>query len=352
MPYTRRDLIRDAALISATGAVAGLPFAVFGAKKKRKAHALPESEAVRAFFSGTWMFTAADVGYMYAITRDMVGHNHTFPYGVWQPNDFDTHYASQTLEPVGHDGLGILLPHNIKVTNFPIIKGPTADSVFQDTQNDFDFTYILSPDPIKKPIKLKTDLLTDLRVIRLPIPSAVYPAAYLVDASIQDPNGMVQLPPASADYETTGLPTTHIFEYVGNKLTLTFNHADASQGKPITVNSSNKPNDTSADFHIHTVPPPADKTDHSACMFDNLISILTMGGTALGQCDLMLVDSCPSDVEAGPNSPPGGDDELEFNSSQAGPCQDTNSRRGNLGILAYTLASCSGSGFAVGGVGN
>jgi hypothetical protein len=348
MPYTRRDLIRDAALIAATGAVAGLPFA-FGSRKKLRALGLPQTSAVRAFFSGTWMFTAAhETGYMYAITRDMDGHNHTFPYGVWQTK-FDTAIKT-VLEPISQDASGKLAPHKIEVTGFSASQDGTAESVFQDALNNFPFTYIQSPDSNKK-ITLTTGY-KDLRVIRLPVPTSIYPAAYLVDASIQDPNGMVKTPPASADYgDVTGLPTTHIFEYARDNntthaTTLTF--TDASGGTPINVNSS----DSVVDFHVHTVPPKGDKTDHSACMFNNLISILTINGVALGPCDLMLVDSCPNDVEAGPNSPPGGDDELEFDSSQSGPCDGTDSRRGNERILAYTLASCSGSGFAVGGVGN
>jgi hypothetical protein len=359
MPYTRRDLLRDAALISATGVVAGSPF-ILGCHTKPTPP--PPFSGVRVFFSGAWIFCRApdDSMYskgiappqrMYAIARDMEMPNmqHTFPYGIWTDSGFDNQMPSL---PAGH----------YKATVDKVTPGASICAMFHSAAcGRGPFRYFAnSRNEIKLDTLPKPNQPDLLRIISLPVPTRILPAAYLTQADFvpTDPqSSILSDPPSGASYSVKGLPTTHILEYEN----ATYLNFDGVQGQIQATPGRN--------FHVHTIPPvPTEAvqcTDHGPTMFSNLLQILYRpklhkdahgnlieSKEYLCECDLQLVNSDPSQLEPGPNVPDGiTDAELEIFTPQPVPVCNTQP----TGILSnvypfnYHLASCSGSGFGVDG---
>jgi len=353
MPYTRRDLIRDAALISATGVVAGSPF-ILSCNAKPPA---PPFSGVRVFFSGAWIFCRApssrmdykDVAAparMYAIARDMqiMQMSHKFPYGIWTDTNFDDKMPSL---PEGQ--------YTVTADNFK--PNATVCSMFQSAAcGPGPFRYFANS---RNEIKLDTTRC-GLRIISLPVPTRILPTAYLTKADFvpaDTPSSILSDPPTGANYSVKGLPTVHILEYEKqdkhNDVCLHLSGVTTAGAAldPVTVTSSQH-------FHVHTIPPNDGMcSDHGPAMFSNLLQIfyrtilhadpsgnVTGSKSYLCECDLQLVNSDPSQLEPGPNVPPDITlGELEIIPPTNVPnCNYEQTRN-------YHLASCSGSGFGVDG---
>jgi hypothetical protein len=352
MPYTRRDLLRDAALISATGVVAGSPF-ILGCHTKPTPP--PPFSGVRVFFSGAWIFCSAPKDShaanaeprLYAIARDMKSVPHKFPYGAWQDTRFDS--CAPSL-PEGQ--------YRVDLDNFTATTSVCA-TLQSAASGRGPFRYLSNS---RNEIKLDTTKC-GLRIISLPVPTCILPAAYLTKASFvpTDPqSSILSNPPDGASYSVQGLPTAHILEYAGAK-SLNFSSIP-KDGSPIAVTIP-----SSQHFHVHTIVDSTDmNTDHARGMFANLLGIfyrteLHVDPTShqvielrkyLCDCDLQLINTDATQIEVGPNVPPDiTPAELEIFTPQPIPVCNTQP----TGILSnvypfnYHLASCSGSGFGVDG---
>jgi len=338
MPYTRRDLIRDAALIAATGAAAGLPFAF---PKKPGNHSTPTltppkqfDSGVRIFFCGSWLFCAdpKNKGYMWAICRDMSTMAHNFPYGAWDSNK-------------GIDGNGTSLPCNtggglyaVSVTGFQSLSAkPSVDDLFGAASKEG-----LSYFPNSDGDLAINQRAGNLRIISVPIPTKMTLAAYLPGAYINhNDNAPINTPNSIS---TLGIPTAHIFEYIQDSTSsapasLTFQPPPGSivgspKGQPQQI-SLTAGLTYASDLHFHTIPcTSTNDPTHAPRMFTNLMNVVSSKSAAFGSGDLALVPST-SDPNRGPYVPCSVDKyELEI--------KEVATKLGNV-------ASCAGGAVGVGG---
>jgi hypothetical protein len=329
MPYTRRSMLRDAALVS----LAGSPFALLGCKKKSPAitQPTPAYAGVRVFFSGSWIFCSdgnkANPG-MYAMARDMQMDPdypnrkvvpHKFPYGIWNGGSFDDNADKLLPNPVT---TGTTSPYTIALSGYsPTIS---VSTLFQNAYNSSSFNYLRNADSAH-PMTIDVSSPGLLR-ISLPIPTRIVPAAFLAQAVYQQASSGPSFPPPP---QSQGLATTHIFEYDQATL-LTF-----SQGtSQITMQPDSH-------FHIHTVPDEPHSTkdvDHGPDMFLNMLQAIQWNQKRLSESGLSLNDPTPTDIRFGPyvlaDMPNISSEELEFK---------------YLHPTLTDLASCSGSGFGIDG---
>ena len=210
MSYTRRSVLRNAAAIS-VGSVAGVPFFTGCTPSDFKL-------GVRAFFAGTWLFCRdKDAGYMRAVSVDPPppdvkkpsSHpdiSHKFPHGTWDENgSWNEKHGDLKANPSSDISGSDLVPHVVSVYGF---KGAgTVNDLFHAANTSSRFTYLVNP--------RKYDLIWNsagIRVIKLPIPTRIIPAAFRTKAIINDPYGDCEGCVSTGD---TGVATTHIFEYEG-----------------------------------------------------------------------------------------------------------------------------------------
>jgi hypothetical protein len=218
MPYTRRDLIRDAALISATGAVAGAP-SILGC---HAAPPKPKFSGVRVFFCGSWIFCSDGACGMYAIARDMFNSNgcstHIFPFGRWQNTTvpFDHGMPHLLQNPAKSDGTAD--PYVLTVA--PAVAHPIStatgspspvESIFQQAQMEVRFAYLNNSYDAKGkcPIKINTSVSTysgkasGIRVIALPIPKRIRARGLVTRATFSDNTGINLLNQPSVDHTSS-----------------------------------------------------------------------------------------------------------------------------------------------------
>jgi len=338
MPYTRRDLIRDAALISATGAVACSPLATLPQSKMKKTQTASYN-GVRIFFCGSWIFCSDGKSGMYAIARDMLNSNglssHMFPFGRYQANQsvaFDR--AMPQLLPNPTDGSNFPSPYSVQLAGYTQASSTTVASLFM--QPSVPISYFGNTDSSNK-LTLNLYQLGVI-VISLPLPSRLRPDAHLVEASLMGAKTSLL-----TKSNTTGLPTAHIFEY-DNATGLTFTAGSVSDS---IHTGSLDPDASLIHFHFHTVPKsPVNMGDHGPDMFQNLLQLLRLNGKPIDPHTLYLNDPCSSDIKSGWDGIKPGFTAPELDYSYA-LCQDS-SKQGDM-LISYNLASCSGSGFGIGG---
>ena len=338
MLYTRRSILRNAGIVSLASSAATLPLHLFAqarrAKPKDTAPCTPFPEkGVRIFFGGSWIFCAdpaSPTTRMLAIGRDLPAWQklpHIFPYGVWQANGIDQNKTSLGPNP-GGDQVGSPTSCSVTVSNYSV-KYMSTMSLFQDTLKKAPFVYLANG---SGDIKLRT-ALPRLRIISVPIPTQIIPAAFEMGATISAEAGVPLAPLQGAYGVINGLPTTHIFDYWGDQATLTFNPPAGSTigipvGPTITLNAST---DSSSDMHFHTVVQTQDHMDHGPAMFSNLMDIVLSQSVAFDSGDIALVSPTLSSFVPGPNVPNCiSDGELEIEPDRS------------------DLASCSGTGIGIG----
>jgi hypothetical protein len=260
MNYSRRSFLRDSAVLSVAAALRIQPS--FAACQAR-------SVGVRVFFAGSWLFchdpaSKASSPTMLAVTldpsqsaTDPMDLPHTFPHGVWQEpadNASDGFFNDNnpSLAPCA-----LTSPYNLAIDN---ITGGLANvnALFDQTNQVSRFVY-LTAQP-RQPYAVQDP--GGLRVIRLPIPASIIPAAYRTDATIVGTTSVLQ---PSGD-KTTGIATTHIFQYP-NATSLTFD-SERTIGVPSSAGF--------LDYHFHTVGKSAsDMPPHAPRMFQRLLGLLT-----------------------------------------------------------------------------
>jgi len=339
MPYTRRDLIRDAALISVTAAVAAAPSA-FGKNKKRKVAypASPPNPAnfnpgVRIFFVGSWLFCAGpqNTNLMWAVGRNFnfsaQKKQHIFPYGAW-PKTGGIDDNSTSLPSNDTDS-----PYSVSVTNYRQ-NHKDVDDLFGATRAE-GFTYFPNTDGDMRFNKMAQYL----RIISVPIPTQIIAAAFLDEAYISyNDNVAITTPSEDDDF---GIPTAHIFDYQGPQAQLNFQPPPGSLINYLTDTPSSinlhSGTDYASNLHFHTVlgPKLKDWSSHPQEMFTNLLNIVPSKSAKFGSGDLTL--STPST-----NLYPGDYVPITVDPSELETL-----------IRSMDLAGCAGGSFGVGGdVGN
>jgi hypothetical protein len=270
MLYTRRSVLRDATLISIAGAAAASPLLTGCDRNKHFA------DGIRVFFAGAWIFcadpfnpslmravalnpteiTSNDSNPGSASSSPNMEMNHIFPYGVWNEEDrWDRKHGNLPRNLPSSAGY-TLVPYPVTVVG---TKQPACnvDQLFGTANSSSRFTYLPNAG---RNFSLKWTS-TGLRVISLPLPTRIIPAAFRTDARI-DANGHMQ---QCGNTKDLGVATTHIFVYDGAS-SLTFTPPDA-----IAQHMSHG-TDFRADYHFHTVPDnPCPPKDHDVLMFGYML---------------------------------------------------------------------------------
>jgi hypothetical protein len=332
MIYSRRSILRDAALLSLAGVASASPLSLVAQTKKpkpkpRQPRTPPScnsfsTSGVRIFFAGSWLFLAdptSKTPSMWAVARDMTAIPHNFPYGVWQePGGIDHNKTTLQTPATGQQAV----PYVVNVSSYST-SHTSVTELFDATILTAPFTYLTNADK---------DILFNARaknliIVSVPIPTQILPAAFLSGASV---TAGTNVPLANNPKLTfKGIATTHIFEYQGPQAALAFTPPNAS---PINLTAGL---DFNSDMHFHTVP--KDGMDHSVMMFVNLLNTIQSQSSAFGSGDLQIAPAAQVKFDPGPLVSKclstDEKDELEI------PAQFTKS----------TLASCAGGGMALGG---
>jgi len=244
MPYTRRDVLRNAGLITAAGAAGCSLACITGCN--------PSSfdPGVRIFFEGSWLFCAdpqaadpKNPTTMRAVSTQMESPAHVFHYGRWIPGLYWNDRTNPQL-PAYTDPSST--PPTVTLGKNPSSQARNLSALFAAAQTDSPFIYLLNPNTS---YQVKFDN-PNLRVVTVPIPTKIIPAAFRTNARLKDDKGHVNKAPQTCD-TTLGVPTSHIFEYQG---------ADALQfslDPATTVYQSTGP---LGHYHFHTAP--VDDTGH------------------------------------------------------------------------------------------
>lgn len=336
MPYTRRKLLRDSALASLAGAASSsLPFFIDGCKHSQN-HVPqygPNNDpkfplGIRVFFIGAWLFCAdpapgSDPKRMLALTVDMVATPHSFPYGTWRNFDKTSYLKPNPAIPARKDYAITLDAFNNAASDI--------DTLFSVAASNCAFTYLINPN------KLIPNLSAiGIRVISMPIPTRIVTSDFIPKSTIT--GDATQLVHGSgicgAAGDTCGIAAAHIFDYQGaSKLSLDTALLIDGQGDGTELQ------DKSANFHFHTVPPVGIGTDHSICMFYNLLSLIN--GFDHNLITVQYPDTTDSAIE-GPYVPLCvGDPELDIPN---GPPSDMTPSN----LYTANTASCAAGGFGVG----
>jgi hypothetical protein len=354
MSYTRRAVIRDAAVLSLAG-VGGFSPLLSGCHRSRFA------DGIRIFFEGAWLFCAhpTDPSQMLAVTLNPSecpqplpkckqmdpnpnpkNMNHIFPYGIWDERPFwdgrheNTQLADTPCIPTP-SGLCLMpIPHRVYVLGRWPQPFQNVDALFVDADSRSRFTYYLNTDqPQARAVNWDTP---ELKVISLPLPSRIIPAGFRVGADIDDNNTPKMLHAHGQSADTAGVATTHIFDYPGARSMLFVPHG----GDAVEMDRGR---DFRSDFHFHTVPHSCDLSPcHDVMMFASLVGLLKL-------TDNLILDPDYGDIkiERGASLPASvGDEEIEMNvraekGSGNGKNQDC--------VQTTNLATCGSGGLGVGG---
>lgn len=325
MLYTRRNVLRDASRLCA-GALASstlLPL-------------LPAESTgiwpmgIRIFFVGTWLFCKDPQNTnskVLAITVD-ASMGHTFPYGAWVAGGIDNNGTSLPANPAAAGAARNSYDVAVMGTSQP---AKSLAGLFAAATANCNFNYIPNDLPL-------TFTSGDIRVISVPFPTRL-----LVVGTLQ--GGIITSDQQNYPLLGTGLAgMAHVFDYQGAS-------SLAFMGK--TTNASQ---DSSANFHFHTVPPGC--VYHGTEMFAALIKDVLGGNYTI---QLSGVDPDLPPVLGG--CVPNGFDPAELDyPGQTDPCfqqkkQQTAEARSKTEpqhetALTHTTASCAGAGLGVGGGGS
>jgi hypothetical protein len=300
MTYTRRSFLRDAAIVSAAATVSPI---LTGCEREHFAN------GIRIFFAGAWIFCGIheQPNLMYAITLDpsepaqpgtsasmkceppqtsataISSMKHTFPHGVWdQGCNWDTSSKRGLLCANPQSGSKPLI-HSVSVDDGNWSYPQSLHTLFMNPNKDSSFTYLSAVrNPLGKGQTYKVNSTqANLRIVTLPRPTRIIPAAFRPDVKIIDPKHRLEQAQTSKDI---GIATTHIFEYRGaGKLTFT-----PGDGKnPGLIPQGGK--DFTSDYHFHSVPTIAN-IDHAPMMFNQILSLIDGIGCSN---DLSINPPCP-----------------------------------------------------------
>lgn len=299
MAYSRRSFLRDTGMVSLAS--------TFGATSLLTGCCGPTSfeSGVRIFFAGSWIFCGIPkvspapngpaIPYMLAVAIDPyhalqppsdTDVLHHFPYGRWDDSVTDgavwntTQYDHQMDLPVSTKDN----PHLITVGG-SYNRPACVNDLFKEANTSSRFVYLRSqPQRNAFGAHWKDSYL---RIIKLPIPTRIIPAAFLEHATVCDRNSTME---ACTHNRDKGVATTHIFEYkgasdiqfqlYGSQLPI-----DCTMTGPGPLSVCAKAGTSSAsNLHFHTVPSPtcvidlitkkvtADvPVDHPRTMFHQLV---------------------------------------------------------------------------------
>jgi len=255
---------------------------------------------------------------------------HHFPYGAWDPRlkDWDTGRGTELCaNPQGGDHP---LHHYVNVIGK--WRAPsTLGELFQNANTGSQFTYLSAArNQAGKPYTV--DLTpTNIRIVTIPRPTRIIPAAFRPDVSITDSNGRLEPPQKSKD---TGIATSHIFEYKGAEA-LVFSPGDGGVPDQITHGKY-----YSADYHFHSVPKTL-STEHAKTMFGQLFGLVEE--ITCGDFQLNTPPCRPAHPQPGASVPESvGAAELEMQTPRNIPLLTPNDCPWNL-----TIASCCSGGAGV-----
>ncbi|AEU36033.1 hypothetical protein [Granulicella mallensis] len=298
MTYTRRSFLRDAAIVSSTATVSPI---LTGCERNHF------DNGIRIFFAGAWIFCGipGQPNLMHAITLDpseptqpgtpasmqcqppqtsaidMTSMKHTFPHGVWdQAGNWDTSSKRGRLCANPQSAANSLI-HSVSVDDGNWSHPQSLDALFMNSNKDSSFAYLSAArNSSNKGQPYNVNLAqTNLRIVTVPRPTRIIPAAFRPDVKIADPNNRLEPAKNSKD---TGLATTHIFEYKGASK-LAFTPGDGKN--PGLISQGGK--DFNSDYHFHSVPTIA-SIDHAPMMFNQLISLIVEI-----KCSLLINRPCP-----------------------------------------------------------
>jgi hypothetical protein len=338
MPYTRRSVLRDAALLSLAGTASASPLSLFGQCPTPSSRPPAYfNSGIRIFFSGAWLFGAdlSNPGFMIAASQDMTCKTppcHKFTYGVWPASG--TVDIGPSLAPIGNNG-------NYKITidhvNTPAKK---ADDLFGKTLANNPFLY-LKNDDLRLTINTKHPTV---RAISVPYPTTIIPAAFITNAAFNgNGNGRVQPGPCSP--RVPGFATSHIFVYEGAS---SLNFADGA-GNQLDSAMQDQ------DYHFDTVPLQPTDINHAPMMLASLLALIdNFDPTSLA----LQPNSCPQ-YDPGPDTPTSvGFPELGLPLQPPVCISTAKAMAGRASVslqpslFNQTLASCASGGGGVGNGGN
>lgn len=308
MTYPRRSFLRDTGLVSLAGAfgATSLLTGCFGPKYFES--------GVRVFFAGSWIFCGipSDSENMMAVAMDPcvadpysedMDVSHKFPYGIWDEKEANGCGEDWNL---GQLIQGMNLPVSTKdiphIITVPDWKSPydSVDTLFTEANTSSRFVYMQS----KKSGPHWEN--SGLRVIKLPIPTRIIPAAFLEHATLCERRPTMQTCKNNRD---KGVATSHIFEYRGAKcihfcLGSDVLPGDCTQDKkcPVPV-CATAGISSQSNLHFHTVPQPNPKmnaagkdvsvvpVDHPRTMFHHLAKFLDDDA-----CQEIGLEACMTDT--------------------------------------------------------
>jgi hypothetical protein len=332
MPYTRRAVLKDAALLAVAGTTG---YWIKGCNTKPTA-TRPNyfAPGVRIFFEGTWLFCAdptPNSNLMRAVTLDIPAEAHYFPYGRWSPSWNAA--ADQNLPQLPLYKDPSVPPPTVTVAGFS--SASTINALFSNAQHDSPFTYL----PTKSAQKYAFNWnASGIRVLSMPVPTRIIPAGYNTGASISDPKGHCQKYPTTC--RDIGVATTHIFEYQGAE-SLVF-----ALDLGTTVSQAQ---DSTGDYHFHSVPQGVSMASNAALMLDALLQVIN----SFPHGDVTLnAAAAGSPIEIGPNVPNCvGPEELEIFPDEAKNPHTMFALPNTLSVARLTngdFATCGGGGIGVG----
>jgi hypothetical protein len=339
MSYTRRSVLRNAALFSIAGAAGASPMSLLGERSPVHSYARVArsfNPGIRIFFSGAWLFgvdpdnAKNKTNNMLAVTVDMCTTNppcHKYVYGVWHPGG--TFDSGPSLAPIRQNG-------NYVIT-FDTVNKPYSqvDKLFSDANNPTT-SFLYFPNP--KDGSGKTTLSIDttkptVRAISIPFPTSIIPAAPITNASIGDPSNRLQTRSAP-----NSMATTHIFNYeAASSMTL-------ANGAGDVLDMASQDNN----YHFHTVPISCADYTHAPLMFQALMGLIRIGTTGNNYVtDVTLAQNKTPTYSEGAATPGTvSDEELEI--PPPGSVPAVCSGHGGETIMDQHLASCASGGGGVG----
>jgi hypothetical protein len=325
MQYSRRKLIRDAALASVVGAASTSLPVIRGLDNKQSNASCwgdpPFVSGLRVFFIGAWLFCAdpsPSGDGMLAVSLDMADMPHTFPHGPWKGDpQFDKESPCLHPNPMNKSGR---TPCGMTVSDYTKNFNNVGD-LFDDASKKYSFAYF------KNPANLQVNLQTPgIRIVALPIPSRILTADLIPGASISitDPS-LLEYSPGVCDSSGTkcGFAAAHILDYQGATAMIMDN----------SLLLSGPATDSTGDYHFHTVPPSYAGPGHAVNMFSNLVTLIS----GLGQDQISISFGNPTiKAEIGPYLPSCvGEPELDLLYAQ--------------GKKTMNTASCAAGGLGIGG---
>lgn len=326
MPYSRRSVLRDAALMSIAGITGTSPILMGCNEHKRFA------DGIRVFFAGAWLFCADpyNPNLMRAVSVNpaemcppVTDMNHIFPFGVWiEEQSWDKKQPSLPANAPSSGGAN-LMPYSVSIvgTRKPACN---VDQLFGSASASSQFTYIVNTGRVHSIDWTQCGM----RVISVPLPTRIIPAAFRTSTKVCDPSGRLHPCGNSND---RGVATTHIFEYEGaSSLTFIPPYATGAQTMPHGT-------DYKSDYHFHTVPDKAPTEGHDKIMFGHLMNLLK--GNTCADLKLKPGPLCPPETVARGAAVPSSISSPELEMALA--------TRKECGLL-IDLASCGSSGVGLG----